>query len=224
MLRVKPPKSQDKLLCFPITVRVVSKTNPKDKQELVLTEDGKAVDFPQPLKVSESYTMTTISGRGLTNSRIIPSQTIRYSLGSNVSSDYCMGSKTTRLSLWRSSPSIIPMAGHKIRFVSAPAGFTPVEGALAVGEEYTIPENITDKTIYPLSPKANISERNHYYILPAGEYRFEITDPCNNTYELKRTIPEGRLPRYAADLSRFAPRTVKEECGRVRIYPFAGGY
>lgn len=223
VLRVKPHKSQDKLLCFPITVRVVSKTNPKDKQELLLTEDMRSVDFPQPLKVSEGYTMTTISGNGLTNTMPIPPKTSRYNLGVDASSDYCMGSKTTRLSLWRSSPSTIPMAGHKIRFVSAPAGFTPVEGALAVGEEYTIPENITDKTIYPLSPKANISERNHYYILPAGEYRFEITDPCNNTYELKLTIPEGRLPRYAADLSRFAPRTVKEECGRVRIYPFAGG-
>lgn len=222
VLQVKPRGDHDRLSCLPITVRVVSKTNPNDKQELTLTEDVSSyTDFPKPLKYSENYTLTTIAGNGQTKTETIEAITWRYGFSISTSDDHCMGIKKYA-SLIRRLPSTTSLAGYKIRFVSAPADFTPVEGALAVSEEYTIPKNMTSSYVYPFSPKAKINSGIYYY-LPVGEYRFELTDPCGTKYDVRLTIGSNKVPRYAGDISRFAPRTVKEECGRVRIYPFAGG-
>ncbi|WP_293965256.1 hypothetical protein, partial [uncultured Porphyromonas sp.] len=223
VLQVRPRNDHDVLLCLPITVRVVSKTNPNDKQEITLTEDiSSYTDFPIPLKYSENYTLTTIAGNGQTKTETIEAITWKYEFyNGNVSDDHCMGIR--KYIPWiRRLPFSTSFAGYKIRFVSAPADFTPEEGALAVEEEYTIPENMTGTNVYPFSPKAKINSSIYYY-LPVGEYRFELTDPCGTKYDVRLTINSNKVPRYAGDISRFAPRTVKEECGRVRIYPFAGG-
>lgn len=222
MLKVRPRSDHDRLSCLPITVRVVSKTNPNDKQELTLTEDTYSyTNFPNPLKLNQSYTLTTIAGNGQTETETLEAITWKYDLyNGNFSDDHCMGIR--KYVPWiRRLPSSTSFAGYKIRFVSAPAEFTPEEGALAVGEEYTIPENMKGTNVYPFSPKAKINSGIYYYI-PVGEYLFELTDPCGAKHNLKLTI-KNKVPRYAGDISRLKPRTVKEECGRVRIYPFAGG-
>ncbi len=222
MLKVRPRSDHDRLSCLPITVRVVSKTNPNDKQELTLTEDTYSyTNFPNPLKLNQSYTLTTIAGNGQTETETLEAITWQYDLyNGNFSDDHCMGIR--KYVPWiRRLPSSTSFAGYKIRFVSAPAEFTPEEGALAVGEEYTIPENMKGTNVYPFSPKAKINSGIYYYI-PVGEYLFELTDPCGAKHNLKLTI-KNKVPRYAGDISRLKPRTVKEECGRVRIYPFAGG-
>lgn len=224
MLKVRPRGDHDRLLCLPIIVRVVSKTNPNDKQELTLTEDTYSyTNFPNPLKYSESYTLTTIAGNGQTKTETIEAITWSYEFYEDnfFIDDHCMGIR--KYGPWiRRLPFSTSFAGYKIRFVSAPAGFTPEEGALAVGEEYTIPKNMTSSSVYPFSPKAKINSVIYYYI-PIGEYRFELTDPCGTKYDVRLTINSNKVPRYAGDISRLKPRTVKEECGRVRIYPFAGG-
>lgn len=222
VLQVRPRSDHDVLLCLPITVRVVSKTNPNDKQEITLTEDTYSyTNFPNPLKLNQSYTLTTIAGNGQTRTETIEAITWSYEFyNANFSDDHCMGIR--KYVPWiRRLPSSTSFAGYKIRFVSAPADFTPEEGALAVGEEYTIPENMKGTYVYPFSPKAKINSGIYYYI-PVGEYLFELTDPCGAKHNLKLTI-KNKVPRYAGDISRLKPRTVKEECGRVRIYPFAGG-
>ena len=222
VLQVRPHSDHDVLLCLPITVRVVSKTNPNDKQEITLTEDTYSyTNFPNPLKLNQSYTLTTIAGNGQTRTETIEAITWSYEFyNANFSDDHCMGVR--KYVPWiRRLPSSTSFAGYKIRFVSAPADFTPEEGALAVGEEYTIPENMKGTYVYPFSPKAKINSGIYYYI-PVGEYLFELTDPCGAKHNLKLTI-KNKVPRYAGDISRLKPRTVKEECGRVRIYPFAGG-
>ena len=222
VLQVRPRSDHDVLLCLPITVRVVSKTNPNDKQEITLTEDTYSyTNFPNPLKLNQSYTLTTIAGNGQTRTETIEVITWSYEFyNANFSDDHCMGIR--KYVPWiRRLPSSTSFAGYKIRFVSAPADFTPEEGALAVGEEYTIPENMKGTYVYPFSPKAKINSGIYYYI-PVGEYLFELTDPCGAKHNLKLTI-KNKVPRYAGDISRLKPRTVKEECGRVRIYPFAGG-
>lgn len=222
MLKVRPRSDHDRLSCLPITVRVVSKTNPNDKQELTLTEDTYSyTNFPNPLKLNQSYTLTTIAGNGQTETETLEAITWKYDLyNGNFSDDHCMGIR--KYVPWiRRLPSSTSFAGYKIRFVSAPAEFTPEEGALAVGEEYTIPENMKGTNVYPFSPKAKINSGIYYYI-PVGEYLFELTDPCGAKHNLKLTI-KNKVPRYAGDISRLKPRTAKEECGRVRIYPFAGG-
>lgn len=222
VLQVRPRSDHDVLLCLPITVRVVSKTNPNDKQEITLTEDTYSyTNFPNPLKLNQSYTLTTIAGNGQTRTETIEAITWSYEFyNANFSDDHCMGIR--KYVPWiRRLPSSTSFAGYKIRFVSAPADFTPEEGALAVGEEYTIPENMKGTYVCPFSPKAKINSGIYYYI-PVGEYLFELTDPCGAKHNLKLTI-KNKVPRYAGDISRLKPRTVKEECGRVRIYPFAGG-
>lgn len=222
VLQVRPRSDHDVLLCLPITVRVVSKTNPNDKQEITLTEDTYSyTNFPNPLKLNQSYTLTTIAGNGQTRTETIEAITWSYEFyNANFSDDHCMGVR--KYVPWiRRLPSSTSFAGYKIRFVSAPADFTPEEGALAVGEEYTIPENMKGTYVCPFSPKAKINSGIYYYI-PVGEYLFELTDPCGAKHNLKLTI-KNKVPRYAGDISRLKPRTVKEECGRVRIYPFAGG-
>lgn len=222
VLQVRPWTDYDVLLCFPIIVQVVSKTDPNDKQELTLTEDVSSnTDFPIPLKHSESYTLTTIGGNGQTTSETIEATKWTYKFGDFSEKDFCAGKAMYYLYIDR-EPTSASFVGYKLKFVSAPAGFTPVEGALAVGEEYTIPENFTHTRLYLLSPKDRITSRNYYYV-PTGEYVFVLTDPCGKSYTLKHTLTPIEVPRYSADMSRFAPRTVKEECGRVRIYPFAGG-
>lgn len=222
VLQVRPRSDHDVLLCLPITVRVVSKTNPNDKQEITLTEDTYSyTNFPNPLKLNQSYTLTTIAGNGQTRTETIEAITWSYEFyNANFSDDHCMGIRKY-VPCIRRLPSSTSFAGYKIRFVSAPADFTPEEGALAVGEEYTIPENMKGTYVYPFSPKAKINSGIYYYI-PVGEYLFELTDPCGAKHNLKLTI-KNKVPRYAGDISRLKPRTVKEECGRVRIYPFAGG-
>lgn len=228
VLQVRPRNDHDVLLCLPITVRVVSKTDPNDTQEITLTKDvSYYTDFPKPLKYSENYTLTTIAGNGQKKAETIEAITWSYGFDiSNTSNDYCTGIKKYLPYIKRiSTPPITAttsFAGYKIRFVSAPTDFTPEEGALAVGEEYTIPENMNGASIYPFSPKAKINSIIYCYI-SVGEYRFELTDPCGAKHNLKLTISSNKAPRYAGDISRFAPRTVKVECGRVRIYPFAGG-
>ena len=223
MLKVRPRSDHDVLLCLPITVRVVSKTDPNDKQEITLTEDTYSyTNFPNPLKLNQSYTLTTIAGNGQTRTETLEAIIWTYELyNGSYSDDNCMGIR--KYVPWiRRLPFSTSFAGYKIRFVSAPADFTPEEGALAVGEEYTIPENMKGTDIHPFSPKAKINSSNYYYI-PAGEYRFELTDPCGKKYNIKLTVEPVKVPRYAGDMSRLKPRTAKEECGRVRIYPFAGG-
>ncbi len=224
MLKVRPRSDHDRLSCLPITVRVVSNTNPNDKQEITLTEDTYSyTNFPHPLKYSENYTLTTIAGNGQTKTETLEAITWSYEFYKEnfFTDDHCMGIR--KYGPWiRRLPFSTSFAGYKIRFVSAPAEFTPEEGALAVGEEYTIPENMKGTNVYPFSPKAKINSGIYYYI-PVGEYRFELTDPCGTKYDVRLTINSNKVPRYAGDISRLKPRTVKEECGRVRIYPFAGG-
>lgn len=224
MLKVRPRSDHDRLSCLPITVRVVSNTNPNDKQEITLTEDTYSyTNFPNPLKYSENYTLTTIAGNGQTKTETLEAITWSYEFYKEnfFTDDHCMGIR--KYGPWiRRLPFSTSFAGYKIRFVSAPAEFTPEEGALAVGEEYTIPENMKGTNVYPFSPKAKINSGIYYYI-PVGEYLFELTDPCGTKYDVRLTINSNKVPRYAGDISRLKPRTVKEECGRVRIYPFAGG-
>ena len=222
VLQVRPRSDHDVLLCLPITVRVVSNTNPNDKQEITLTKDTYSyTNFPNPLKLNQSYTLTTIAGNGQTRTETIEAITWRYEFyNADFSDDHCMGIRKYVPRI-RRLPSSTSFAGYKIRFVSAPAEFTPEEGALAVGEEYTIPENMKGTNVYPFSPKAKINSGIYYYI-PVGEYLFELTDPCGAKHNLKLTV-KNKVPRYAGDISRLKPRTAKEECGRVRIYPFAGG-
>ena len=94
VLQVKPRGDHDRLSCLPITVRVVSKTNPNDKQELTLTEDVSSyTDFPKPLKYSENYTLTTIAGNGQTKTETIEAITWRYGFSISTSDDHCMGIK-----------------------------------------------------------------------------------------------------------------------------------
>lgn len=224
MLKVRPRSDHDRLSCLPITVRVVSNTNPNDKQEITLTEDTYSyTNFPNPLKYSENYTLTTIAGNGQTKTETLEAITWSYEFYKEnfFTDDHCMGIR--KYGPWiRRLPFSTSFAGYKIRFVSAPAEFTPEEGALAVGEEYTIPENMKGTNVYPFSPKAKINSGIYYYI-PVGEYLFELTDPCGTKYDVRLTINSNKVPRYAGDISRLKPRTVKKECGRVRIYPFAGG-
>lgn len=221
VLQVKPRRDHDVLLCLPITVRVVSKTNPNDKQEITLTEDASSyTDFPKPLKYSENYTLTTIAGNGQTKTEEVKAETYSYYLDVSRTNDKCTGEEKYRLYIYRSKDRI-SFAGYTIRFVSAPAGFKPVEGALAVGETYKIPENMKGDYAYPFSPKARINS-SLYYDVPEGEYRFVLTDPCGKSYNLNQTITPNKI-HYVGDISRLKPRTVKVDCGRVRIYPFAGG-
>lgn len=221
VLQVRPRYDHDVLLCLPITVRVVSKTNPNDKQEITLTEDASSyTDFPKPLKYSENYTLTTIAGNRQTKTEEVKAETYSYYLDVSRTNDKCTGEEKYRLYIYRSKDRI-SFAGYTIRFVSAPAGYTPVEGALAVGEEYTIPENMKGTNAYPFSPKARINS-SLYYDVPEGEYRFVLTDPCGKSYNLNQTITPRKI-HYVGDISRLKPRTAKVECGRVRIYPFAGG-
>lgn len=221
VLKVRPRVDHDKLLCLPITVRVVSKTNPNDKQEITLTEDTYSyTNFPNPLKLNQSYTLTTIAGNGQTKTETLEALTYSYYLNVSRTQDKCTGEEKRQLYISRSGNSV-SLAGYTIRFVSAPAWFKPVEGALAVGETYKIPENMTGTYAYPFSPKAKINS-SLYYDVPEGEYRFVLTDPCGKSYNLKQTITPNSI-HYVGDMSRLKPRTAKEECGRVRIYPFAGG-
>lgn len=221
VLQVKPRSDHDVLLCLPITVRVVSKTNPNDKQEITLTEDTDSyTNFPNPLKYSENYTLTTIASNGQTKTEEIKTKTYSYYLSVSRTHNECTGEEKRQLYIYRSDDRI-SLAGYTIRFVSAPAGFKPIEGALAVGETYKIPENMTGTSVYPFSPKARINS-SLYYDVPEGEYRFVLTDPCGKSYNLNQTITPDKI-HYVGDISRLKPRTAKVECGRVRIYPFAGG-
>ena len=90
MLKVRPRSDHDRLSCLPITVRVVSKTNPNDKQELTLTEDTYSyTNFPNPLKLNQSYTLTTIAGNGQTETETLEAITWKYDLyNGNVSDDH----------------------------------------------------------------------------------------------------------------------------------------
>lgn len=221
VLQVRPRIDPNVLLCLPIIVRVVSKTNPNDKQEITLTEDiSSYTNFPNPLKLNQSYTLTTIAGNGQIKTKEIKFETYTYRLNVSSINNKCTGEEDRQLFIYEYNDRI-SLAGNTIRFVSAPAGFKPVEGALVVGETYKIPDNMTGIYAYPFSPKATINS-SFYYDVPEGEYRFVLTDPCGESHNLRYTITPKSI-HYVGDISRLKPRTAKEECGRVRIYPFAGG-
>lgn len=225
VLQVRPQKEHRELMCLPLTVRVVSNTNPSDKQELTLTKDVlEFTDFPKPLKYSEGYTLTTIDNNGQTAKTDIKPEMVNYPFYAETYQNKCTGEVKYCLRIYIDDRSKFSLAGYKLKFVSAPAGFKPVPGALAVGDEFTIPENTPKTSVYPFSPTDQITISGYYDMPPLGKYRFELTDPCGNKYILEQTIRAENKIHYEADMSRFAPRIVKEECGRVRIYPFAGGF
>lgn len=102
VLQVRPWTDYDVLLCFPIIVQVVSKTNPNDKQELTLTEDvSKYTDFPIPLKHSESYSLTTIGGNGQTTTETIEATRWTYKFSHFSEGDFCTGKATYHLYIER---------------------------------------------------------------------------------------------------------------------------
>lgn len=237
-LRVRPRSDHDVLLCLPITVTLVNvKKNASDStpleapQEIVLTKDVyDYVPFPKPLDKNKRYILTTTSANGQSVSVNINETEVHWSTSTSTSNNYCKGTKSVYFYIYgryyNGRYTDIRLGDHKIRLIRAPKEYVPMEGALTTGADdvYEVPQSNTSTTIYPLSPKASIFSSKYYESLPEGKYEFEITDPCGNKYYVSTTYTQGATPRKEGDLSRFAPRIAKEECGRVRIYPFAGGY
>lgn len=220
-----------RLMCYPIIVKVAT-ADKKEEQTLTLDEQG-VKQFPQKLDRGKTYILTTTDARG--DVRRMTLRPISYTSTGYPLKDYCLGlskdlfyaytaryvSENTAYGFskdWR---------GHKILFKSAPEGFIPIEGAIKVGEEYTIPqEDIFSKvsSIYLFAPKSQLTKTFYYTNLPSGTYVFEITDICGKKHTIIKSNTFVPVPRYTADPTAFSPKREKSECGRIRIYPFANGY
>ena len=212
------------LLCLPIKVTIVSKSDPTKRSETWLYKDTyDYTEIPLELNYNESYTMTVESLNGRVVIEELPAKKYQYYLSSITSKDHCEGIVKFTFTLSRRMPSRVPLGGHTIKLVSAPEGFKPQEGALKVGESYTLPASVTSDVIYPLSPKAMMDKS--YKLLPdlaAGNYVYEINDGCESFIVSKDYKPE-KVERYSADTTKFKPRITYEVCGRIRIYPFPEG-
>ncbi len=180
-------------------------------------------EIPLELNYNESYTMTVESGNGRVFIEDLPAKKYKYYFGQISQPDRCEGIVRACFRIYREKPSNVSLGGHTITFVSAPKGFKPQEGALKVGETYTIPANVTSTDLYPLSPKATM-DKSYTLLsdLAAGTYVYEINDGCESfivSYDYKRE----KEVRYSADTTKFKPRITYEVCGRIRIYPFPEG-
>lgn len=212
------------LLCLPIKVTIVSKSDPNKKKTIVLTKDTyDYTEIPLELNYNESYTMTVESGNGRVFIEDLPAKKYKYYFGQISQPDRCEGIVKACFRIYREKPSNVSLGGHTITFVSAPKGFKPQEGALKVGETYTIPANVTSTDLYPLSPKATM-DKSYTLLsdLAAGTYVYEINDGCESFIVSKDYKPE-KVERYSADTTKFKPRITYEVCGRIRIYPFPEG-
>lgn len=226
--------------CPPVTVSVAEAGNPTVPLEsVVLTTDNMesrtAVALNTSFSRSKSYLFTYRDGNGdvvkYEVQQLIPDPYISYG---NTRDNNCEGLKSYTVYIQARQRTgayynNVVFDGYTVTLKQAPATYTPPSpNALQVGVPYVVPTGYGNKRFYPFSCEtlnghAFPNYCDQYWVLPSGEYIFEVTDPCGRTKELKMPI-NSVIPKYTPGPKTLQPKAVVKECGRMRIYPFAGGH
>lgn len=216
------------LWCFPLEVKVSNLADLSDTQTIYL-DSYNSKELERPLQSDALYRVEVKEKNGDVRSFDIPRYIYKYAeIHESVSNvyNYCSNVISRKKEAYLRALDK-NLANSTIRFVSAPEGFLPREGALSVGESVTLPSTYHG-IVYLFSPKTSLDRKSAIDLdFPLGDYVFEILDPCKRRFILTWKNTESVLPSgglYTADASVFRPKVVSEECGRVRIYPFANDY
>ncbi|KGN90358.1 hypothetical protein HQ45_06260 [Porphyromonas crevioricanis] len=235
-LRIRPNKETTALMCYPLKVVVRKKGSPDILETYAdlthvhhpANEGGAYQRLKTVFDPTQHYELTITDAGPKGGSKQIldipPKENVSYQFRGGgklpVQVDWCKGKNLVDLAI-RRVPVPVPMRKHKITFVKAPAGFSPLPGAMRVGETYTMPDDYIWEEVRVLSPKGEGMKDLVFYDIPEGDYEFKV-EICDKVYNLK--VSTGNLGRnkYSEDPRAFTPRLTKEECGYARFYPFAG--
>ncbi|GAD04550.1 hypothetical protein PORCRE_238 [Porphyromonas crevioricanis JCM 15906] len=230
-IRMRPHKETVNLMCLPLTGQLKE----KGSSQIIETKEfnyidhhsdkgGKYTKFDTDLSRDKTYEVIVTDTRG--SKQILefePMEKTRYDQSIALLPDYCEGKNRVDM-LIRAYPIAKAMKGHIIRFVSAPKGFKPLEGAMKVGDVYTVPNDFESSFFHVFSERGKEREKTYIHI-PAGKYEFEV-EICNKKYKVEKVFTEEELsknrPKYTENRDAFTPHFSKEECGYARVFPFAG--
>lgn len=226
--------------CPPITVTVAEATAPNvilEQIQLGLENKSsdKAILLNTPFSREKSYIFTYRDGNGDEIKNTYPDLLPQIYSSSSTYSDYCMGIVKNSVRIYSlvnvgSSEQHAALDGYTICLKSAPAGYEPpFEHSLQVGKPYKVPTGFGNVDFYPFSIDV-LSNPNYPHqngksvLLPKGNYIFTVTDPCGRTKDVEVTLLHDATDRYSIGTKELKPMVVVKECGRMRIYPFAGGH
>lgn len=237
-LRLRPHADASHLMCLPLKAELREKgktailetlpipyiKNPNTPQDEY--DEGKYSRLQTSLDPKKHYIVTVTDAKG--SKEIIdlpPHEDLDYRFrgaGKIFRDDLCLGRRLVDLAI-RRYPVPVHMKKHKITFLSAPAGFRPIPGALAVGDVYTMPDDYTGEYVHVFAVKGKAMSKKAFHKIPAGEYVFEV-EICDKKYKVKASFTEKDLTadKYSENVVAFKPKLTKEECGYARFYPFAG--
>ena len=225
--------------CPPIKVTVAEKDHPDVILETInLALENKnsntAIELQTTFSRGKDYVFTYEDGNGDKIKYNIPSLLPETYIYTQTSQNYCEGTRMNRVYIQAivrtgTTTQTIALDGYTITLKKAPDSYTPpVTHSLRVGVPFEVPEGFGKNLFFPFASETPTHQAfphrsAQYFLLPAGEYLFDIKDPCGRTKELKITLV-STVDKYSAGPKALKPKVAIKECGRMRIYPFAGGH
>lgn len=113
-------------------------------------------------------------------------------------------------------------SNKEVTLISAPAGYIPEAGMMAVGETRLYPASYLGNIIYPFSPFSSTGETYMYRNAAYGTYHFQIKDNCTGATAIIAASALYTLEnrRITFDEASYKPVIDNSQCGYVYIYPF----